>query len=293
MDKRLSVADIVANLRSGMTLGIGGWGARRKPMAVVREILRSDIKDLTVVSYGGPDVGLLAAAGKIKKLVFGFVTLDSIPLDNHFRSARQAGQFETFEIDEGMLQWGLRAAAMRLPFLPSRAGIGSDVERLHPDLKTVRSPYDDGELLIAVPALTLDAAIVHVNAADKLGNTIVTAPDPFFDEWFCRAADKAYVTTDRLVSTAALGGLSPLRHSLVERSCVTGVAHVPFGAHPTSSGPDYGFDLKHLKDYNESANVEGGFAAWRARFIDGISHDDYLAAAGGADKLATLPLPVF
>ncbi len=42
-----------------MTIGIGGWGSRRKPMALVRAILRSPLRDLTVVSYAGPDVGLL------------------------------------------------------------------------------------------------------------------------------------------------------------------------------------------------------------------------------------------
>jgi glutaconate CoA-transferase subunit A len=55
MDKRMSAADVVAQLRDGMTIGIGGWGPRRKPMALVREILRSDLKDLTIVSYGGAD----------------------------------------------------------------------------------------------------------------------------------------------------------------------------------------------------------------------------------------------
>ena len=65
MDKRTTAAAVVAELRDGMTLGIGGWGSRRKPMALVREILRSPVKDLTVVSYGGPDVGLLCAAGKV------------------------------------------------------------------------------------------------------------------------------------------------------------------------------------------------------------------------------------
>lgn len=288
MDKSMTLKEMVGRLKSGDTIGIGGWGARRKPMAVVREILRSDVTDLTVVSYGGPDVGLLAAAGKVKKLVFGFVSLDSIPLDNHFRAARQAGAFETLEIDEGMLQWGLRAAAMRLPFLPTRAGLGTDVEGLNAGLRTVTSPYDDGEVLLAMPALRLDAAFVHVNAADRLGNGVITAPDPFFDELFCRAAEQAFVTTDRLVTTAELGGMPGMRHHLVERSCVTGVAHVPFGAHPTSSGPDYGFDFKHLKDYNEA-----GFADWRGRFVDLPSHDAYLAAVGGAEKLATLPLPVF
>src|SRR3954451_3915967 len=93
---------VAAELRSGMTIGIGGWGSRRKPMSLVRAILRSDLKDLTVVSYGGPDVGLLCAAGKVRKAVYGFVSLDSIALDPHFRAARQSGAVEAMELDEGM-----------------------------------------------------------------------------------------------------------------------------------------------------------------------------------------------
>ena len=101
LDKRMSPAEIVGRLRDGMTIGIGGWGTRRKPMALVREILRSPLKDLTVVSYGGPDVGLLCAAGKVRRLVFGFVSLDVIPLDPHFRAARQAGAIECTEYRRG------------------------------------------------------------------------------------------------------------------------------------------------------------------------------------------------
>ena len=56
--------EVVAELESGMTIGIGGWGSRRKPMSLVRAILRSDLTDLHIVSYGGPDVGILTAARK-------------------------------------------------------------------------------------------------------------------------------------------------------------------------------------------------------------------------------------
>mgnify|MGYP006212805287 CR=1 FL=1 len=91
LDKRMTPAEIVGELKDGMTLGIGGWGPRRKPMALVREILRSDLKDLTVVAYGGADVGMLCAAGKVKKLVFAFVSLDAIPLEPWFRKARESG----------------------------------------------------------------------------------------------------------------------------------------------------------------------------------------------------------
>ena len=83
-DKRMSLDEVVGELRSGMTIGIGGWGPRRKPMALVRAILRSDLKDLTLVSYGGADVGLLAQAGRLKRLVYAFVSLDTVPLELEF-----------------------------------------------------------------------------------------------------------------------------------------------------------------------------------------------------------------
>ena len=92
-DKRITEDDAIATLRDGMTIGIGGWGSRRKPMSLVRALLRSSLSDLTIVAYGGPDVGLLAAAGRIRRLVYGFVSLDSIPLEPHFRAARQSGSF--------------------------------------------------------------------------------------------------------------------------------------------------------------------------------------------------------
>lgn len=84
----MTADEAVSRLESGMALGIGGWGSRRKPMALVRALLRSEITDLTVVSYGGPDVGMLAAAGRIRKLVAAFATLDSIPSNR--TSARRA-----------------------------------------------------------------------------------------------------------------------------------------------------------------------------------------------------------
>ena len=106
-NKIMSAAQVVAQLSDGMTIGIGGWGPRRKPMALVREILRSPLKDLTIVAYGGADVGMLCAAGKVRKLVFAFVSLDFIPLEPYFRLARQSGALEVMEIDEGMFMLGL------------------------------------------------------------------------------------------------------------------------------------------------------------------------------------------
>ncbi|HEX7303510.1 CoA transferase subunit A, partial [Lentzea sp.] len=164
-DKRMTADEVVGEIKGGMTVGIGGWGSRRKPMALVHALLRTAVKDLTVVTYGGPDAGLLCAAGKVRKLVYGFVSLDSIPYDPWFRRARETGAIEVLELDEGMFQTGLRAAAHRLPFLPIRAGLGSGVLEHAPEIRTVRSPYADGEELVAMPAIGLDVALVHLNRA--------------------------------------------------------------------------------------------------------------------------------
>jgi glutaconate CoA-transferase subunit A len=269
--------EVVAELRSGMTIGIGGWGSRRKPMSLVRAILRSDLNDLTVVSYGGPDVGLLCAAGKVKRLVYGFVSLDSIPLEPHFRRARETGSIEVTEYDEGMLQLGLYAAGIRLPFLPTRAGLGSDVTKVNPELRTVVSPYDDAEELLAVPALKLDAALVHLNRADASGNAQFLGPDLYFDDLYCMAAERAYVSCERIVPTGELlpaGGPQSLR---IHRWMVSGVVEAPHGAHFTSCVPDYGRDEAFQKEYATAAGDPEAWAAFVTKYLAG-SEADYQEA---------------
>ncbi len=265
----LSPDEAAGELRSGMTIGIGGWGSRRKPMALVRAILRSGLKDLEIVCYGGPDVGLLIAGGHVRRVVTGFVSLDTIPLEPHFRLGRQRGTVELAELDEGMLHWGLLAAAHRLPFLPIRAGLGSDVPRVNPDLRTVRSPYADGEELLAMPALRLDAALVHLNRADAAGNGQYLGPDPYFDDLFCLAADRAYLSCERIVPAGALAGTGPPQSLLVNRAMVHGVVEAPGGAHFTSCVPDYGRDEAFQARYAAAAADPADWRRFRAEFLDG------------------------
>ena len=62
----------------------------------------TDVTDLTVVTYGGPDIGLLCSAGKVKKVYYGFVSLDSPPFyDPWFSKARTTGAIVAREMDEG------------------------------------------------------------------------------------------------------------------------------------------------------------------------------------------------
>jgi len=289
LDKRTSEREAVARLRDGMTIGIGGWGSRRKPMSVVREILRSGLRDLTVVTYGGPDVGLLCRYGKVRRLVYGFVSLDSIPLEPHFRAARQAGALEAVELDEGMLQWGLYAAALRLPFLPTRAGLGSDVMAVNAGwLRTVRSPYptateseDEGEELVAMPALRLDAAFVHMNRADARGNAQFLGPDPYFDDLFLMAAagtGRRFVSCEKVVETADLAKAGPAHTLAIHRGLVDGVIEAPGGAHFTECPPDYGRDEAFQREYAATAKDRERWDAFRRTYLELDDEDAYREA---------------
>jgi glutaconate CoA-transferase subunit A len=292
MNKQMTAGDMVARLKSGMTIGVGGWGPRRKPMALIREILRSDLKDLTVVAYGGPEIGMLAAAGKLKKAVYGFVSLDAIPVEPYFRKARQAGAIEVSEMDEGNLLIGLRAAGQRLPFMPTRVGLGTDVMKYNPDFKTVTSPYADGEVFLAMPALNLDVALVHADRGDKLGNTQTEGPDVYFDDVFVRAAETAYVSCEEISDRLDLSHPEGAKNNLFERYLVSGIIHAPFGAHPTSYPARYGWDMDHFKKYAASAGEENGWAAYVAEFIAG-GEAAYLEKVGGAERVSRLKPPVF
>jgi glutaconate CoA-transferase, subunit A len=273
-DKRTTIDDVVAEIRDGMTIGIGGWGSRRKPMAFVRALCRSDVKDLTVVSYGGPDVGLLCATGKVRKVVFAFVSLDSIALEPHFRNAMQTGAIETLQLDEGMFLLGLQAAAWRVPFLPTRVGLGSDVVAKQAEIRTVTSPYDDAEELVAMPALHLDVALIHQNRADAAGNAQFLGPDLYFDDLMCQAAQHAFVSCERIVDTGDLlkeGSHHTLR---ISRLWTDGVVETPHGAHFTSCTPDYERDEAFQRDYAAGAKSPEAWAQWKTAWLD-LDEDSY------------------
>jgi glutaconate CoA-transferase subunit A len=156
----------------------------------------------------------------------------------------------------------------------------------NPALKLVRSPYpagfdalgadrgadrgaDDepGELLAAVPALKLDAALLHMNRADRAGNAAFLGPDLYFDDLFAAAADATYLSTTRLVDNAALGDAGPTRMR-IHRMWIQGVVESPLGAHFTDCEPDHRRDETFQQLYAATAKSAAAWEDFRARFID-------------------------
>src|SRR3954449_1133581 len=222
-DKRATIDEVVGEVRDGMTIGVGGWGSRRKPMALIRALARSWVKDRRVVSSGGPDVGILCRAGKVREVAYAFVSLDSIALEPHFRNARQSGSVHTLELDEGMFLLGLQAAAWRVPFIPTRVGLGSFVVDRQPEIKTVVSPYDDAEEFVAAPALNLDVAIVHMHRGDARGNGQYLNVDPYMDDLMVQAAPKAFMSVEKLLESEDLKSNGAPQTQLISRLWTHGV----------------------------------------------------------------------
>ena len=182
-------------------------------------------------------------------------------------------------MDEGMFLLGLQAAAWRVPFLPTRVGLGSSLMD-QPEIRTVKSPYDDAEELVAVPALNLDAAIVHMNRGDARGNGQYLGVDPYFDDLFLMAAERRFMSVEKVVTTDELIAGGPLQSLRINRLMTDGVIEAPFGAHFTQCPPDYERDEEFQREYAASAKDPDAWAAFRAKYIDCGDHAEYRRVVG-------------
>ena len=132
-----------------------------------------------------------------------------------------------------------------------------------------------------MPALRLDAAIVHVNRADRKGSGQILGPDPFFDELFLGAADRRFVTTERIVDTDQFASEGPLQTMCISRLLTDGVVETPGGAHFTACVPDYPRDEAFQKEYVAAAGDPDAWSAFARRFLE-VDEADYRSAVEAA-----------
>jgi glutaconate CoA-transferase subunit A len=151
---------------------------------------------------------------------------------------------------------------------------------INPHIRTVRSPYRDGEELVAMPAIHLDAALVHLNRADARGNGQFLGPDLYFDDLFLGAAapGRRFLSCEKVVPTEELLAEGSVHTLRVSRMTVDGVIEAPGGAHFTSCLPDYGRDERFQRDYALAAADPGDWATFSRRFLEVTSEDEYRRA---------------
>jgi len=145
----------------------------------------------------------------------------------------------------------------------------------NPELRTVASPYDDGEELVAIPAFEMDAVLIHMNRADHKGNGQFLGPDLYFDDLFAMAGKRTFLSAEQIVPTENFlqeGSVHTLR---IARTHVDGVVEAPMGAHFTECPPDYGRDEAFQKEYAATARDPELWAQFRADWLELESHEAY------------------
>ncbi len=275
-DKRASLADAVALVRDGAMVALGGGLCARLPMAMVRELIRQGRRGLHLIgSAHSIDVDLLVAAGAVRRCEESYVGFEQdLGPAPGYRRAAEAGTIEVAESCCATILAQLRAAEMGLPFLPVRGVRGSDIRRLHPEYAEITCPFT-GEVLVAVPALRPDVALLHAPTGDRYGNLHLEQPY-VLDERFASASRLVVATVDELVSTEEVvrSGVTIPAH------LVAAVAEVPYGAHPSSCYPRYAYDREHLREYLTAAQAGAtDLDKYVATYVQG-SEETYRKAIG-------------
>lgn len=235
-----------AQIVDGMTVAIGGFINSGHPMTLVRQLIRDGRRDLTVVgaASSGLELDLLIAAGCVKKVVSPYIGAEGLAgIGPAFRKAAQDGLISTFELDEAHFYAGLRASAQRLPFNPWRAGVGTSLPEINPELKLFRDPIRN-ELLLAIPAIEIDVCLLHAAISDQYGN-VQHNGTRYGDIALYAASDRTYVSVERVVSPEQIRA-NPLATSIPG---ATGIVRAARGAHPYSADGFYSPDTAHIQEY--------------------------------------------
>jgi glutaconate CoA-transferase subunit A len=278
MSKLKDISEALDGIEDGAMIGIGGWIFNSQPMALVRELIRRNKRNLRLVPAPGsiaPD--MLIGAGCIAETGCVFISFEQFGLAPHFRRAAESGTIKIHELDGPAIAGGLRAAACDLPYglIPDMC---TDLPRVNPQTyqPVPRAPGE--RAMLKVPAIHLDVVLLHAQQADELGNVQYFGP-VFFDVLMAQAAKKVIVSVDRIVPTEVIRRDNHL--TKLPSAFVQSVVEAPFGAHPTSSGGLYEADDAHLEEYVRASSDAASFAKYLETYVSGVaSHRDYHKCIG-------------
>lgn len=280
---------IETHVNDGDVVALQNMATQAAPMSAVRELIRQEKTDLgLVVLVGGMAVDWLAAAGVIDRLIGAAVSMEQFGLCQQYRSAVEQGRIRVEELSETALNARLGAGARNLPFLPTRGLIGTDLIDVNPEnLVLIGDPFG-GPDVVACRALVPDVALVHAHRADAAGNVqyepTILWPDIGI---MPKAAKRVIVTAEEIVDSDVLRR-NPDR-TVLPGFVVDAVVEVPFGAHPTSFWPLYGYDSAFHLEWAKVSRDEGSARAFLDEFVRRpATQVDYLDTAGGASMIATI-----
>lgn len=245
-----SAAAAVSVIRDGDTVGIGGSINAGAPMHLVRALLRSPARELTLVGgmTGTLALDFLIASGKVTRVVCPYIGNPEVsPVGPAFRLAAREGLLEIDETDEGVHLVALRAAAVGLPFGVWKASAGSSIPELNPRVRRVHGPHGAH---LEVEPLHLDVALLWAPAATEHGD-VVWWRVSLADSELAFAAAHRVLQVDRMVPVASLRETAaPVTPALADEVVVSGPGTWPF------AGPGRDLDREFLREYAAATSLE-------------------------------------
>ncbi len=247
LNKLMNITDAVKLIQNGDTLGIGGNVLHRAPMALIRETLRQNKKDLKAVKTAGAmDVDMLCFGECLKSVDAGFISYETeFSLADHYRRAVQGGKVKANEHACYTVMSALRAAIYGIPFMPVKGLIISDLIEANDYFVKITDPFS-GEPITVVKAIAPDVTIIHVQEADVQGNALIYGPK-FDDVLMAKASKKIIVSAEKIVETSKF--LAAGQKVDIPGFLVCAVVHAPGGAAPCSCQEYYDIDRDHIKEF--------------------------------------------
>jgi glutaconate CoA-transferase subunit A len=240
------------------------------PFAAGHEIIRQHRKDLTIARLT-PDLiyDQVIAAGCARKMIFSWAGNPGVGPLHAFRRAVEKGRPHPLEIEEythfGMVL-RFTAGASNLPFLPTRNFPGTDLTRVNPEIKKMRSPYADEELW-CVPALNPDVAVVHAQRSDAEGNIQVWGLYGVQKE-AAFASERVIVSVEEIVDSAVIR--SDPNRTMIPGTIVDAVVHEPFGAHPSFVQGGYDRDNDFYYEWDAISRDEENYKRYLDEWVHGL-----------------------
>jgi len=272
---RSAVAELVPD---GASVALGLQMEQMIPFAAGHEIIRQKRRRLALI---GPISDILfdqlIGAGCAERMIAAWVGNVMMGSAYNFRRAVETGQLKVTNLTNFAVALALQAGAMGVPFLPTRSALGSDLAKENEFFTEFRSPFT-GEKLHAVKALVPDVTIVHVQRADREGNAHCWGSFGVMLE-AVRAAKKVIVVAEEIVEPEVVA--SDPNRTVIPGFLVEAVVECPWGAHPSPVQGYYSRDNAYFRQYHEQTRTPADFAAWQARWVDGVAdRREYLNLLG-------------
>ncbi len=287
-DKRTTMKEAVSKyVFDGMTLGLGGFVNTRTPVAIVHEIIRHGVKDLSIAMQSNSICAELLAAAQIldpdkvsiKRVEMAWWGYEVIGIAPIFRYLTSRGELQVDDYTNYGMSARFKAGAMGIPFIPTRDHGGCDMELVNRG-KMIECPFS-GDNTYLVSASHPDLALVHVPVADMHGNArifgaLCTCPE------IAQAATHTIMSAEQIIPNDNIRNYPNLTE--IPYLCVDAVVEQPFGAYP---GAVYGynwFDMaeilafrKTCDEFRKTGNKDA-LKEYFDKYIYGCeTYDDYLA----------------